>query len=95
MNKRNRQQSHYVEDSGGAGGPLTFVTRHEANSMKRNAPSSEEVWYLDSGASNHITHRKEWFSYLEKPKNPGVVLTGDGTPHPIANVGEVPLSCVG
>jgi hypothetical protein len=71
------------------------VTRHEENSVKRNAPSSEEVWYLDSGASNHMTRRKEWFSYLEKPKNPGVVSTGDGTPHPIANVGEVPLSYVG
>ena len=26
---------------------------------------------------------------------PGVVATGDDTPHPIANVGEVPLSHVG
>jgi hypothetical protein len=42
-----------------------------------------------------MTRHKEWFSYLEKPKNPGVVSTGDDTPHPIANVGEVPLSCVG
>jgi hypothetical protein len=42
-----------------------------------------------------MTRHKEWFSYLEKPKNPGVVSTGDGTPHPIANVGEVPLSHVG
>jgi hypothetical protein len=42
-----------------------------------------------------MTRHKEWFSYLEKPKIPGVVSTGDDTPHPIANVGEVPLSCVG
>jgi hypothetical protein len=68
------------------------VTRHEANSVKRNAPSSEEVWYLDSSASNHMTRHKERFSCLEKPKNPEVVSTGDGTLHPIANVGEVPLS---
>ena len=33
---------------------------------------------------------KEWFSYLEKPMQPGVVATGDDTPHPIVNVGEVP-----
>jgi hypothetical protein len=63
--------------------------------VKQNAPRPDEVWYLDSGASNHMTRHKEWFSYLEKPKNPGVVSTGDDTPHPIANVGEVPLSCVG
>jgi hypothetical protein len=55
----------------------------------------DEVWYLDSGASNHLTCHKEWFLYLEKPKNPGVVSTGDDTPHPMTNVGEVPLSYVG
>ena len=38
---------------------------------------------------------KEWFSYLEKPMQPGVVATGDDSLHPIANVGEVPLSHVG
>jgi hypothetical protein len=42
-----------------------------------------------------MTSHKEWFLYREKPKNPGVVATGDDTPHEIANVGEVPLSCVG
>ena len=38
---------------------------------------------------------KEWFSYLEKPMQLGVVTTRDDTPHPFVNVGEVPLSHVG
>jgi hypothetical protein len=42
-----------------------------------------------------MTRQKEWFSYLEKLRNPGVVSTGDDTPHPIVKVGEVPLNCVG
>ena len=42
-----------------------------------------------------MTSHKECFSYLEKPMQPGVVATGDDTPHPIANVREVPLSHVG
>ena len=46
------------------------MTRHEANSMKKNTPKSDEVWYVDSGASNHMTSHKEWFSYLEKPMQP-------------------------
>ena len=71
------------------------MTRHEENSMKHTTPRSEEVWYVDSGASNHMKSHKEWFSYLEKPMQPGVVTTGDNTPHPIMNVGEVPLSHVG
>ena len=69
--------------------------RHEANSMKKITPKSDEVWYVDSGASNHMTCQKEWFSYLEKPMQPGALATEDDTPHPIVNVGEVPLSHVG
>ena len=71
------------------------MTRHEANSMKKITPKSDEVWYVDFGASNHMTSHKEWFWYLEKLMQPGVVATGDDTPHPITNVGEVPLSHVG
>ena len=71
------------------------MTRHEESSMKQTTPRSDEVWYVDSGASNHMTSHKEWFSYLEKPMQPGVVATGDDTLHPIANVGEVPLNHVG
>ena len=43
------------------------MTRHEAKSMKQTTPRSDEVWYVDPGASNHMTSHKEWFSYLEKP----------------------------
>ena len=71
------------------------MTRHEENSMKKTTPKSDEVWYVDSGASNHMTSHKEWFSYLEKPEQPGVVATGDDTLHPIEHVGEVPLSHIG
>ena len=38
---------------------------------------------------------EEWFSYLEKLEQSGVVKTGDNTLHPIAHVGEIPLSHVG
>ena len=57
---------------------------------------SEEVWYVESGSSKHnMTNHKEWFSFLEKPEKLGVVETGDNTPHPIEQIGDVPLSHVG
>ena len=71
------------------------MTRHEENSMKQTTLKSDEVWYVDSGASNYMMSHNEWFSYLEKPMQPRVVATGDDTSHPIANVGDVPLSHVG
>ena len=71
------------------------MTRHEANPMQQTTPKLDKVWYVNSSVSNHMTSHKEWFLYLEKPTQPGVVATGDDTPHSIANVGEVPLSHVG
>ena len=87
--KGNLQRSHYAEGSEKEKNGSTFVTKHKANSMKQSTPKLDEVWYVDSGASNHMTSHKEGFSYLEKQMEPGVVAFGDDTPHPIANVGEV------
>ena len=62
------------------------MTRHEENSMKKTTPKSDEVWYVDSGASNHMTSHKEWFTYLKKPEQPRVVATRDDTPHLMEHV---------
>ena len=43
--------------------------------MKKITPKSDEVWYVDFDASNHMTCHKEWFLYLEKPMQPGVVAS--------------------
>ena len=69
--------------------------KHMANSMKKTTSQSDEVWYIDSRASNHMTSHDEWFSYLEKLEQLGVVKTRDDTLHPIKHVGEVPLIHVG
>ena len=72
-----------------------FVMKRKANSMVVNMSNSNEVWYVDSGVSNHMTSREEWFLYLEKLEKQGLVEIGDDTPHTIEHVGEVPLSHVG
>ncbi len=50
------------------------------------------VWYVDSGASNHMTSHGEWFRDTRDLKTPGFVETGDDTIHPITQIGKVPLS---
>ena len=69
--------------------------KHKANSMKMSTSKPNKVWYVDSRASNHMTNHKEWFSFLEKPEQLGVVHTRDDTPHTIEHIGEVPLNHVG
>ena len=74
------------------------MIRHKEKSMKKTTPKLDKVWYVGSGASNHMTSHKEWFSYFDKPEKPeqqGVIRTGDDTSHTIKHVGEVPLNHVG
>ena len=69
--------------------------KHKANSLKESTLKPNDVWYVDSGASNHMTSHEECFSYLEKLEQIGIVETGDDNPHTIEQVGEVPLNHVG
>lgn len=48
---------------------MSYVEPHQA---KR-----EEIWFLDSGCSNHMTGNKEWFSNLEDGFNRTVKLGND------------------
>jgi hypothetical protein len=64
-----------------------FMMKHRANSMSASTSNSalkpEDVWFVDSGASNHMTSHKEWFL--------GYVETRDDTTHPIRHIGNVPF----
>ena len=51
--------------------------KHMTNLMKKTTSQSDEVWYVDSRTSNHMTSHEEWFSYLDKLEQPGVVETRD------------------
>ena len=59
--------------------------------MTTDVHASDSVWYVDSGASNHMTSHAEWFNEMKELDGPGYVETGDDSAHPIAHVGKVPL----
>jgi hypothetical protein len=54
--------------------------------------SNNNVWYVDYGASNHMTNHGKWFRNTKDLKTPGFVEIGDDTAHPITQIGKVPLS---
>ena len=37
-----------------------------------------DIWYLDSGATNHMTCHREWLHYFD-PTDAGEILLGDNT----------------
>ena len=57
--------------------------------------NSEHTWFVDSGASHHMTSHQEWFHALRTPDRPETTLriidTGDDTPHAIRHIGDVPF----
>ena len=65
--------------------------QHVMNTVSENATRDDYVWYVDSGASNHMTSHGQWFKDMHNPDKPGFVETGDNTSHPITHVGKVPL----
>jgi hypothetical protein len=63
------------------------------NTVAANVSTNvDNVWYVDSGASNHMTYHGEWFRDVKDLDKPGYVETGDDTTHPIAHIGNVPLT---
>jgi hypothetical protein len=62
-----------------------------ANSMIGGV-SDNNVWYVDSGASNHMTNHGEWFKDIRDLKTLRFVETTDNTTHPITQIGKVSLS---
>jgi len=63
-----------------------------ANSMIGGV-SNNNVWYVDSKSSNHMTSHEEWFRDTKDLKTPSFVETGDDTTHPITQINKVPLPC--
>ncbi len=54
--------------------------------------SDNNVWYVDSGVSNHMTSHGKWFRNAKDLKTLGFVETGDDITHPITQIRKVPLS---
>ena len=88
-----RQLTNYTSNSDHNDRDGMFVMRHRVNSMQAsnltNTSNSEDVWFVDSGASNHMTSHEDWFRDLRKPERRGYVETGDDTLHPIQHVDNV------
>jgi len=62
-----------------------------ANSMIGSV-SDNNVWYMDSKVSNHMTSHGKWFKDTKDLKTPWFVETSDDITHPITQIGKVALS---
>jgi hypothetical protein len=66
--------------------------QHMLDTMAANvSTNADNVWYVDSGAFNHMTYHGEWFRDVKNLEKLGYVEMGDDTAHPIVHIGNVPL----
>ena len=69
------EQNNYASTSEKAENSGAFVVQHEMASMTENVGMDKEnVWYVDSSASNHMTRHSKWFQKLKTQKIPSYVL---------------------
>jgi hypothetical protein len=84
------QQRNYASTRN-QGDEQLFVMQHMANSMIGGVLDNN-VWYVDSRVSNHMTSHEEWFRNTKDLNTLGFVETSDDITHPITQIGKVPLS---
>lgn len=85
------QQGHYASSNHAHGStPDQLFAMTHVQGDKAIDVGLEDVWYIDSGASNHMTPHGEWFEEMN-PGTHGYVCTGDDTQHDITHTGVVPL----
>ena len=67
--------------------------QHVMSAMSDDVPNdNDDVWYVNLGASNHMTSHGEWFKSMHDPEKLGFVETSDNTKHTISHIGDVPLT---
>lgn len=72
---------------------VIFLNESKVNPTKyAKEPCDDEVWYLDNGASNHMTGNSFAFSHLDR-NIAGKVKFGDGSTVTIEGRGTVVLNC--
>lgn len=59
---------------------------------KRNFNNQD--WYVDSGASVHLTPNKQWLTNISYEKEDQTIIVGDKSKVPIAWSGDVKISTI-
>lgn len=69
-----RKKGHYARDCKAPKKKRQDDKNGAAFSVDKNAICSEEAWIMDSGASTHMTYRKDFFETYEEVENSKVYL---------------------
>ena len=64
--------------------------------MSNTALSAEtddsDAWFVDSGASVHMTCNKNWYANFKETQNGASIYLGDNRAHQIKGYGDIPMT---
>jgi hypothetical protein len=84
--KHKRQHAHIVEDEEP---PMKMIRDHVLiSTLSGSVSPGEDTWFIDSGASKHMTGKKSTLSCISKKMVSQKVTLGDYYQYPIKGVGE-------
>ncbi|MCO5603674.1 hypothetical protein L7F22_057825 [Adiantum nelumboides] len=83
----NNKVSNYASSSSNPHHEEAFLFTYMAHLQEE----VEDGWYVDSGASNHMTYHHDWFTSVQPFEGEGSVLTGDDSHHAIQGKGTITI----
>jgi hypothetical protein len=84
--KHKRQHAHIAEDEEP---PMKMIKDHVLiSSLSGSVSPGEDTWLIDSGASKHMTGKKNTLSCISEKKFSQKVTLGDDYQYPIKGIGE-------
>ncbi|MCO5567224.1 hypothetical protein L7F22_020913 [Adiantum nelumboides] len=83
----NNEVSNYASSSSNPHHEEAFLSTYMAHLQEE----MEDGWYVDSGASNHMTHHHDWFTSVQPFEGEGSVLTRDDSHHAIQGKGTITI----
>ena len=91
-----QRASNYAGNNNGAGRALHEDFEERLGLMASADKQQDDVWVIDSGATDHMTYRRDWFASYEEFKVPVEIITCNGEKsiaYGKGNVNFVNLNC--
>jgi len=85
--KQSRHKGYFVDEDEDHSHELRLFVADCALSASKE--DEDDIWYADSGASSHMTGKKEWFEFLEETSCGSKIYLGDDRGYEIKGYGDI------
>ncbi|WVY91413.1 hypothetical protein V8G54_036927 [Vigna mungo] len=86
--KGHNRKAHVVEEEESESEPLILMVATNTE----DTGTTQNIWYVDSGCSNHMTYNRSWLSNLDETKK-SKVRVADNNTLKVEGIGSVKIKC--